>query len=383
MTKNKQDDYFIEERITNFHSEDHLNTLLMVMVKNRASGVYIKGEEPVWISLNNRKHKITKKILHKNECEKLLCKAYGSDTAITMLAQRGCLNFPYEIREPEGSHRFRVNAVRCTKFNAPSVSITFRLIDSVPPNAKDLGVPDDIIKAFRENEKGIIYVAGATGQGKSTLLASLLKDVLMNEDSNINLVDLGAPIEYVFDELDLPSSFVTSINIGKDLPKFSDGVENALRMEPQIIQISESRDLETISASIMASETGHAVTTTIHAGSVAESFRRIINMFPQESRKYAEYSVITSTKMIIAQKLVKTVDGKRTAIREYLVFTPIIIEKLLKSDNIALDLISIVEEYGSPMSKDIQRVFDEGLISEKEYLKQKKEYQGSMDAIKR
>lgn len=380
---NIKNNYIIQERITNFQSEEHLNTLLMVMVKNRASGVYIKGEEPVWISLNSRKHKITNKILHKNECEKLLCKAYGSDTAITMLAQKGCLNFPYEIREDDKSYRFRVNAVRCTKYNAPSLSITFRLIDSVPPDVKDLGVPEEIINAFRENEKGIIYVAGATGQGKSTLLASLLKDVLMNENSNINLVDLGAPIEYVFDEIDLPSSFVTSINIGKDLDKFSDGVENALRMEPQIIQISESRDLETINASIMASETGHAVTTTLHAGSVAESFRRIINMFPQESRKYAEYSVITSTKMIIAQKLVKTIDGKRTAIREYLVFNPVIVEKLLKSNNISLDLISIVEEFGHSMSKDIDRVFEEGLISKEEYKKQKTEYQEKVNSIKR
>jgi defect-in-organelle-trafficking protein DotB len=156
-----------------------------------------------------------------------------------------------------------------------------------------------------------------------------------------------------------------------------------MRMEPQIIQISESRDMETISASLDASKSGHAVYTTVHSGSVAETLRRVVNMFPFDGRSMIQLDVVESTKMIIAQKLLKTVDGKRTAVREYLNFDQNVREILWDTDNIAKAAAETVAKFGYPMSKDIQRVFDEGLISEKEYNKQMKEYEMEMSVIRR
>jgi defect-in-organelle-trafficking protein DotB len=141
--------------------------------------------------------------------------------------------------------------------------------------------------------------------------------------------------------------------------------------------------VETISASLDASKSGHAVYTTVHSGSVAETLRRIVNFFPFEGRSMVQLDVVESTKMIIAQKLLNTIDGKRTAVREYLVFDQNIREILWNTDNIAKAAAETVMEFGYPMSKDIQRVYDEGLISEKVYNKEMKDYEKEMSVIRR
>lgn len=377
--------YLVENEPIIFSSrKEELELLLSKMVEFGASGLFVMGNQPVWMSVNGRKVKITEKTLSNEECEAILNTSYKSNSASSMVNSRTPLDYAYQYRDRLGTaHRFRVNAVSATRNNSSSMTVTFRLIQSIPPTIEELGIPEDIVKACRENDKGIIYVAGATGQGKSTTLAAIMRHILSQEDANINMVDVGAPIEYALDSIEWPNSFVTPIEVGRDIESFDRAVVNCMRMEPQIIQISESRDMETISASLDASKSGHAVYTTVHSGSVAETLRRVVNMFPFDGRSMIQLDVVESTKMIIAQKLLKTVDGKRTAVREYLNFDQNVREILWNTDNIAKAAAETVAKFGYPMSKDIQRVFDEGLISEKEYNKQMKEYEMEMSVIKR
>jgi defect-in-organelle-trafficking protein DotB len=358
--------------------------LLRKMVEFGASGLFIMGNQPVWMSVNGRKVKVTERSLSNEECEAMLNTSYKSNSASTIVNSKKPLDYAYQYRDQAGSaHRFRVNAVSATRNNSSSMTITFRLIQSIPPTIEQLGIPADIVKACQENDKGIIYVAGATGQGKSTTLAAIMRHILSQEDANVNMVDVGAPIEYALDSIDWPNSFVTPIEVGRDLQTFYEAVVNCMRMEPQIIQISESRDMETISASLDASKSGHAVFTTVHSGSVAETLRRVVNMFPFDGRSMIQLDVVESTKMIIAQKLLNTVDGKRTAIREYLDFDAAVREKLWATNNIAKTAAEVVAESGYPMSRDVERVYSEGLIDVKEYDKQMKEYEMAMSVVKR
>ena len=364
-----------------------IDSLLKHMASFDASGLFIKGNSEVWMSVQGMKKKVTRRKITSEEARNLLSAVYAKGgTANNIVDRMEPLNFAYQIMMPEhenGRIRFRVNAISNISENSTSITLTFRLIQSVPPTIEQLKIPKDIVDACVENDKGIIYVAGATGQGKSTTLAAIIRHILEKEDANINMVDIGEPIEYVMDLLELPSSFVTPLEVGKNVKSFAKAVENCMRMEPQIIQISESRDMETISASLDASKSGHAVYTTVHSGTVAESLRRIVNMFPYEIRDVIQLDVIESTKMIIAQKLIETVDGKRTAIREYLIFTPTVREALWNAKNIAKTAIEMVEQYGHPMTKDLDIAFENGTISESVYNKYKREYNNEIEASKR
>lgn len=377
--------YLVENEPVIFSSKkEDLELLLAKMVEYGASGLFIMGNQPVWMSVDGKKVKVTNKSLSNEECESLLNTSYKSNSASSMVNSREPLDYAYQYRNKLGvAHRFRVNAISATRNNSSSMTITFRLIQSIPPTIEQLKIPEDIVKSCRENDKGIIYVAGATGQGKSTTLAAIMRHILSQEDAHINIVDIGAPIEYALDSMEWPTSFVTPIEVGRDIPSFHQAVVNCMRMEPQIIQISESRDMETISASLDASKSGHAVYTTVHSGSVAETLRRVVNMFPFDGRSMVQLDVVESTKMIIAQKLLTTVDGKRTAIREYLHFDQNVREILWDTDNIAKSAAETVAKFGYPMSKDIQRVYDEGLISKEVYEKQMNEYEQEMSVIRR
>src|SRR3546814_9898236 len=86
------------------------------------------------------------------------------------------------------------------------------------------------------------------------------------------------------------------------------------------IRIGESRDLETMSTTIDAALTGHTVYTTLHTNGVAETIQRVTGMFPDSIRQERVLALLESLHMIVSQTLVQTMDGRRAAAREFLVF---------------------------------------------------------------
>ena len=64
--------------------------------------------------------------------------------------------------------------------------------------------------------------------------------------------------------------------------------------------------------------------------------------------------MITYMKLILSQRLVKTIDGKLTPVREYLVFDERVKEYLLKNmeiDKIAFYVADMVDKYGQSFVK--------------------------------
>lgn len=81
------------------------------------------------------------------------------------------------------------------------------------------------------------------------------------------------------------------------------------------------RDLETIELAITAAETGHLVYGTLHTSSAAKTVDSIINVFPTTQQEQIRAMLSESLKGVIAQQLLKTLDGKRTAALEILYVT--------------------------------------------------------------
>lgn len=336
--------------------------------KLNASDITIQTGSAVYAEVYGVLIKITNRQLSNTELGDLINAIYGPNATTQLLSGRD-IDTHYEFRPNRGvRYRYRVNATACLVEGHDGIQITLRTIPTTPPKLETMELPPNILAALAPQE-GIVFITGATGSGKSTLLASIIRDLIEKEDSNRKVLTYEAPIEFVYDEIETISSIVSQSEIPRHLPSFADGVRNALRRKPRLIMVGECRDPETISAALEAALTGHPVYTTLHTSGVAETMRRLVTSFAGEERLGRTIDILETIRLCIWQKLVPTVDGKRVALREYLVFDEEIRDRLLDADpnDVTSTTRKLVKERGQLMTVDAQLKFEQGIISERTY----------------
>lgn len=346
----------------------HLNPLLSFCYTLNASDITIQTGEPIYAEVYGNLIRVTNRKLSNTEVGELLNTIYGPNGTTQILSGHD-VDTHYEFHPTRAERlRYRVNATGCQVEGHDALQITLRSIPTTPPRLADLGLEPAILDAIAP-QQGVVYVTGATGSGKSTLLASIIREIVEKEDGNRKVLTYEAPIEFVYDEINMPSSVVSQAEIPRHLPSFAAGVRNSLRRKPRLILVGEARDQDTISAVLEAALTGHPVYTTLHSNGVAETMRRLVTSFPVDERHGRTIDIIETIRLAIWQQLVPTVDGKRVALREYLVFNEEIRDTLLESEleNITAVTRSLVKQFGQPMSVDAQRKFEQGIISERDY----------------
>ena len=345
-----------------------LSFLFFYCQKLAASDITLQTGEPVFAEVYGRLLRITQRKLSNTEVAEILNLIYGPNGSAQILSGVD-IDTHYEFRPNRNErYRFRVNATGCLVAGHDAIQISFRTIPSTPPKMSDLNLEPQLVDALAPAQ-GIVYVTGATGSGKTTLLAAIIRDLAEKTESHRKILSYEAPIEFVYDTITMPSAIISQSEIPRHLPSFAAGVRNALRRKPRLILVGEARDPETISASIEAALTGHPVYTTLHSNGVAETLRRLVNSFPADEVKARMIDIIETIRVVIWQQLVPSLDGKRIALREFLIFDEKLRDILLDSklENISAITRHLLKEYGQPMSLDAKRKFDAGLISERDY----------------
>ncbi|MGE3919544.1 MAG: Dot/Icm type IV secretion system ATPase DotB [Gammaproteobacteria bacterium] len=361
------EDHILPNEPTRF-APVHLDQLLLFCEGLSASDITIQTGSPILAECYGRLYKITHRELSNTEVGDLLNAIYGPNGTTQILSGQD-VDTHYEFRPTRAErYRYRVNGTGCQVEGHDAIQITLRAIPTTPPKLGALDLPPNILEAVAPRD-GCVYITGATGSGKSTLLASIIRDLAEKEESNRKILTYESPIEFVFDSIEMPSSIVSQTEIPRHLSSFAAGVRNALRRKPMAILVGEARDPETIGAVLEAALTGHPVYTTLHTNGVAETIRRLVTSFPQGERHGRTIDIIETMRLIVWQKLVHSLDGKRVALREYLVFTQEVRDILLDSplENITSATRALVKQYGQPMSVDAQKKFDDGIIGEREY----------------
>jgi len=333
-----------------------------------ASDVTIQTGTAIYAEVYGRLLRITNRHLSNTELGDLINAIYGPNATTQLLSGKD-IDTHYEFRPNRGiRYRYRVNATACLIEGHDGIQITLRSIPTTPPPLDTLNLPESVLEAIAPQE-GIVFITGATGSGKSTLLASVIRDLIEVEDSNRKVLTYEAPIEFVYDEIETTSAVVSQSEIPRHLPSFAEGVRNALRRKPRLIMVGECRDPETISAALEAALTGHPVYTTLHTSGVAETMRRLVTSFSGEERLGRTIDILETIRLCIWQKLVPTVDGKRTPLREYLVFDEEARDTLLESDPNEVTRVTrkLVRQRGRLMTVDAKEKFEAGIISERTY----------------
>ena len=337
-------------------------------VEQQASDITIQNEEQIFCEIHGKMHRVTNRRLSKPEVSDIIATIYKGDGAISKLNGGEDVDLPWNIRVNRDTVlRFRVNMTAIFTEGQKGYQITIRTITNRAPLLETLKIPQEIIDNVTPKQ-GLIIISGATGSGKSTLLASILDWRMRDEDAHLKILTYEAPIEYVYDDVPKPTTSIAQTEIGSHLNNFATGVRNALRRKPSIILMGEMRDKETIGEGVTASQTGHLVYGTLHTNSVSDVVRRMVNVFDVEEKNARAADIIGSLKMVIAQMLIPSTDGKRVAIREYLIFTQTIKDFLLEGgvENLTYNTRRMVEEHGISFLEDATSKFNEGLISEKE-----------------
>lgn len=333
-----------------------------------ASDITIQTNEPIYAEIYGELIKLTNRKLSNTELGEIINSIYGPNATTQLLSGKD-IDTHYEFRPNRGvRYRYRVNGTACLVEGHDAIQITLRTIPTTPPKLDVLGLPKGVFEAIAPQE-GIIFITGSTGSGKSTLLASIIRHLIELEDSNRKVLTYESPIEFVYDEIETTSSIVSQSEIPRHLPSFAEGVRNSLRRKPRLIMVGECRDAETISAALEAALTGHPVYTTLHTSGVAETIRRLVTSFSVDERIGRTIDILETIRLCIWQKLVPTVDGKRVALREYLVFNEEVRDILLECDpnEVTSQTRKLVRDRGQLMTVDAKEKFQQGIISERVY----------------
>lgn len=192
-----------------------------------------------------------------------------------------------------------------------------RLIAHTIPSLKALQAPA-VLASLCARSQGLMLVTGATGSGKSTLMAALLADRCQREA--LHAITLEDPVEFVHAD---GAGLVHQREIGRDSAGFDSALRAALREDPDVILLGELRDPPTIRLALTAAETGHLVLASLHAGSAAGAVERIVDVFAAEEKALVRTQLADSLVGIVTQVLCPHISGQgRVAAQEILVATP-------------------------------------------------------------
>jgi len=263
------------------------------------------------------------------------------------------------LSEP-GIGRFRVNIFK----QRNSFALVIRNIKVDIPNADKLGLPEVLKKTIME-KRGLILFVGGTGSGKSTSLAALID--YRNTHASGHIITIEDPIEYIHPH---KKSLVNQREVGVDTLSYEDALKNTLRQAPDVILIGEIRSQETMEHALAFAETGHLCLSTLHANNANQALDRIINFFPEERHNQLLLDLSLNLKAFVSQRLVPTVDGKRTAAIEVLLGTQLVRDLIQKGDVHSIkEAMEKSENIGmQTFDSHLLRLYKSGVISLEEAL---------------
>lgn len=275
-----------------------LGLLLAEMLERRASDLLlVTGVEPAY-RIDGEIVRTERPPLGEGEVRQLFA-PYLDTGSVDSIEQRGNADFSLRVHTPAGRSRFRVNLHR----QRGSLAAAVRAIPPVVPPFETLGLPP-IIRDFAALRRGLVLICGPTGSGKSTTIASVIREITLSRRAHV--VTIEDPIEY---EHTSDRSIVEQIEIGRDASDFDTALRSTLRQDPDVILLGEMRDSETASTALTAAETGHLVLSTLHTSDAAQSINRIVDLFDSEQAQIFR-QLAMSLHAIVVQQLLPRSDSK-------------------------------------------------------------------------
>jgi twitching motility protein PilU len=335
-----------------------MERILRLMAERKASDIYLSAHSPVLIRMNGTCVPINAQVLPATAPLALLAEVVP-ENRIQELERTGELNMAVML---EGAGNYRISAMR----QRGSYAVVVRHIASTIPSFADLNLPD-ILKTLIMEKRGLILMVGATGAGKTTTLASMLD--YRNEHATGHILTVEEPIEFTYTN---KKSLVNQRDVGSDTESLQVALKNALRQAPDVIQIGEIRDRETMTAAIAYAQSGHLCVATLHANNSYRALNRILSFFPVEVRPTLLGDLGSALRAIVSQRLLRTPTGGRVPALEVMLNTALVAELIEKGDFSAVKeaMEQSMAEGSQTFEEDIARLVTEERVTREEGLAQ-------------
>jgi len=273
-----------------------LKKLLKIVIDEEASDLHISvGHRPTLRITGQLIPLLKEKKIEAQDSESIVFSLMNDLQRKKFLEERE-IDFSYDFEEKA---RFRVNVF----FQRNYISLAMRLIPKKIKTVEELNLPP-VLHEFTSRSQGLVLVTGASSQGKTTTLAALLDEI--NHTRPVHIITIEDPIEYVYED---DRAIIDQREIYQDTLSFTKALRATFRQNPDVIMVGEMRDLETISTTITAAETGHLVFATLHTNSAPQTIHRIVDVFPAEQQNQIRHQLSSSLLGIVSQRLIPRIKG--------------------------------------------------------------------------
>lgn len=278
------------------------------MVEKDASDLYLTTNARVNIKISGITSPVGKHVLPPGSVREIL-PGILSEKQIAEFDEELELDTAFSV---ENVGRFRINVFRARGEDA----IVIRQIKARIPEFDSLQLPG-LLKDLIMEQRGLIIIAGATGTGKSTTVASMLD--YRNQNKTGHILTIEDPIEFIYEH---KKSIVNQREVGLDTKSFNEALRRAMREAPDVIMIGEIRDAATMKQALSYADTGHLCIATLHATNAVQTMERIISFFAESTRDQLLMDMSLNLRAVIAQRLLIDKQGKRVPASEVLLNEP-------------------------------------------------------------
>jgi len=352
-----------------------IDRLFEALVKFQGSDLHLKVGQPPFMRVKGALQPLKAPKIDDEQMQRLIMPMLDERRRRILETDGGC-DFAYVTSVDGVKWRFRLNVLQ----QQGSLGLVARRVNNKIPDFKGLFLPPGI-ERLCQFDQGLILLAGVTGSGKSTTIASMLN--FINQNYRKHILTLEDPIEFVFTE---DKCLINQREVGQDVKDFAIGMKHAVREDPDIILVGEMRDEETFMTAIHAAETGHLVFGTIHASSAATTITRILDLFPEEMHQALRSAMAFNMKGIVAQKLLKSIKPgvSRVPVVEMMFFDVLVKKYVLEGRDEELpDHIRKSHRDGmQDFTQSLKSLIDQGLIDRQDALEIAPNREALMMALK-
>ena len=304
--------------MTAMTAKEWLYQLLDIMVQKEASDLLISVNAPPTLKMAGQLTPLGDQGLSVSQVTELVA-ASVPEALLERFRVEHEANFALSLKD---KGRFRVSAFQ----QRNQMAMVIRRIGFEIPHLEELSLPATLGE-LANNKRGLVFVVGGTGTGKSTTLASMIQQ--RNETLGGHIISVEDPIEYVHPHR---KAIINQREVGIDTESFEVALKNTLRQAPDVILIGEVRTRETMEHALTFAETGHLCLATLHANNANQALDRIINFFPIERHAQVWLDLSLNLRAIVAQQLLPTVDGGRCPAIEIMLKSPLIGDLVRKGE---------------------------------------------------
>jgi twitching motility protein PilT len=141
------------------------------------------------------------------------------------------------------------------------------------------------------------------------------------------------------------------------------------------------RDYETIEAALTIAETGHLVMATLHTNSAPQTIDRVVDVFPEDQQQQVRSQLAAVLEAVVSQRLVPSLDNKRTAVMEILLATPAVRSTI--RDAKTHMLTNVMQTSGESGMKTFEMALADSYFSKRISLETARDFAQNLDELNR